>query len=420
MKDPFEKIIGYEDIKKELRIISDMMNHPEVYKKMGASMERGLLLYGKPGTGKTTMANCLINSTKRSCFTCRKKNTDGEFVEKIVQIFEEAKKNAPSIIFLDDVDKFTDKPEGYESPEEFVTIQRCMDELADSDVFVIATANNYDRLPDSLLRPGRLGKGIKVRIPRKDETAEIIKFYLDQVNTSKDLDPVSIAMMLEDESCAVLGDVVRAAAVKSAYNRQDCITMDNIVDACLDLVFDAKEFKHPYSDETIRRTAYHEAGHALAAELLDPGSVSIASVRASGGPRLGFVRYSRKNREEITFDYHVNMLKTSLAGKAATEIVFGESDTGANSDLHHAFDMAEDVVDNYCSYGFHNWIQDRDSDGSAENRNRAMAIIMETYYMDVKKLLIQNRQKLDVIAAELMRRTTLIHKDIGIIMKTPA
>ncbi len=420
MKDPFEKIVGYEDIKKELRIVSDMMNHPDIYQKMGASMEKGLLLYGRPGTGKTTMANCLINSTKRRCFTCRKKSTDGEFVNRIVQTFEEAKKNAPSIIFLDDVDKFTDKPEEYESPEEFVAIQTCMDELADCDVFVIATANNYKRLPDSLLRPGRLGNGIKVRIPRKDETAEIIKFYLNQANTSKDLDPVSIAMMLEDESCAVLSDVIRASAVKAAFNRQKYITMDNIVDACLDLVFNSTEFKQPYTEETIRRTAYHEAGHTLAAELLDPGSVSIASVRPSGGSSLGFVRYSRKNQEEITFDYHVNMLKTSLAGKAATEIVFGESDTGANSDLHHAFDMAEDVVDNYCSYGFHNWIQDRDSDGASENRNRAMAIIMETYYMDVKKLLIQNRQKLDLIAAELMKKTTLIHEDIRNIMRTAA
>ncbi len=417
MKDPFERIIGYEDVKKQLKIISDMMNNPEEYKKMGASMVNGVLLYGDPGTGKTTMAKCLIDSTERKCFTCRKKSTDGEFVEKIVQTFEEAKENAPAIVFLDDVDKFTDKPEEYESPEELVAIQTCMDELEGSDVFVIATANNFERLPDSLLRPGRLGEGIWVRTPIKEEREQIIKFYLEKTNASKDLDPVSIAMMLEDETCAILEDVIRAAAVKAAYNRQNCVSMENIVDACLDLVFHAGFMDRPYSEATIRMAAYHEAGHALAAELLDPGSVSIASVRPTSGTNIGFVRYCRKARVENTIDDHVNMIKTSLAGKAATEIVYGESDTGANSDLHHAFDLAEDLVDNYCSYGFHNWIQDRDSESSAENRNRTMAILMETYYMDVKKLLIQNRQMLDRIASELMARTTLIHEDIRKIMK---
>lgn len=416
MGDMFSNIVGYEDVKKELRIISDMMNNPEVYRKMGASMEKGLILHGRPGTGKTTMARSLIDSTDRKCFTCRKKASDGEFVEKIVQTFEEAKKNAPSIVFLDDLDKFSDKSEECEAPEEFVTVQTCMDELTGHDVFVIATANNPRRLPDSLLRPGRLGKNIRVRLPRKAETAEIIKFYLDKANTSNDLDHVSIAMMLEEESCAVLEDVIRVSAVKSAYNRQDCITMDNIVDACLDLVFQAPEFDKPYSEDTLRRTAYHEAGHALVSELLDPGSISIATIRPSGSNTLGFVRYSRKSKEEVTFDYRINMLKTSLAGKAATEIVYGEPDVGVNGDLHNAFDNANHLVDNFSAYGFHNWLQDADSAYASENRNRTMAMIMDENYMAVKKLIIENRQKLDRIAEELMKKTTLIHADIQGIM----
>ncbi len=420
MKDHFERIIGYEDVKRELRMISDMLNHPDIYADMGAGAEKGLFLYGEPGTGKTTMAECLIGSIDRKCFTCRKKSSDGAFVDQLVKTFEDAKTNAPSIVFLDDIDKFSDKPEECEAPEEFVTVQTCLDELAGSDVFVIATANNARRLPDSLLRPGRLGKRIKVRNPRKEETAQIIKFYLDKAKTSDDLDPVSIAMMLEDESCAVLEDVIRVSAVKSAYNRQECITMDNIVDACLDIVFDATEFKKSYSDETLRMIAYHEGGHALVSELLDPGSVSIASIRPSGSSKLGFVRYSRKSCEEYTFDYHVNMLRTSLAGKAATEIVFGEPDTGVNGDLHNAFDTAERLVDNCSVYGFQNWIQDRNEDFSGENRNRAMALVMEINYAAVKKMLVQNRAKLDRIAEELMKKTTLTHADMTAIMNEAA
>ena len=419
MKDYYERIIGYEDVKRELRMISDMLNHPEIYENMGASIEKGLILHGRPGTGKTTMANCLIESVDRKCFICRKKSSDGAFVDTIVKTFEEAKANAPSVVFLDDIDKFSEKSEDCEAPEELVTVQTCLDELTAGNVFVIATANNARRLPDSLLRPGRLGKNIKVRNPRKEEAAQIIKFYLDKVNADDKLDPVSIAMMLENESCAVLEDVIRASAVKSAYKRQLCITMENIVDACLDLVFEASEFNKSYSEKTLKMTAYHEGGHALVSELLEPGSVSIASIRPSGTRKLGFVRYSRKSQEEKTFDDIENTLKTSLAGKATTEIVFGEADNGANGDLHNAFDISEEIVDNYCSYGFQNWIQDGNVSFSAENRNRSMAMVMEINYLAVKKLIIQNREKLDRIAEALMEKTTLTHVDIMAIMNEP-
>lgn len=414
MCDFMEKIIGYEDVKSELSIIKDMLVNPDVYDNMGASMMKGLLLHGRPGTGKTTMANCLIKASGWKSYVCRKKSPDGSFVEEIVKVFEEAKKNTPSIVFLDDLDKFSDSDS--EEAEEFVTVQTCIDETAGKDVFVLATANKPRRLPDSLLRPGRLGKLIRVRNPRKDETVEIIRFYLDKAKVSKDLDMNSIAMMLQGESCAILEDVIRTAAVKAAFSRQDCITMNNIVDACLDLVFEASDLKKQYSDDTLRRTAYHEGGHAIVSELLDPGSVSIVSIRPTNSSTLGFVRYCRKEDEEIAFEYLENMLKTSLAGKAATEIVYGEPDIGANRDLHNAFDCAEKIADDFCSFGFQNWIQDNDTAVSAENRNRAMAMIMERNYMEVKRILARNRDLLDRIAEELLEKTTLVHADVERIM----
>ena len=105
MQEAFKEIIGYEDIKKELYIISDMLNNPEIYRKMGATLYKGIILEGPPGTGKTTMANCLVRAAERTCFTCRKKTSDGKFLEDIVKIFEEARKSAPSIVLLDDMDK---------------------------------------------------------------------------------------------------------------------------------------------------------------------------------------------------------------------------------------------------------------------------------------------------------------------------
>ena len=106
------------------------------------------------------------------------------------------------------------------------------------------------------------------------------------------------------------------------------------------------------------------------------------------------------------------MIKTSLAGRAVTELVYGEVDDGANSDLHNAFDNAKGLVDNLCAYGFQNWIEDRDNDYSAENRNRTMAMILERNYIEAKKIIVENRQLLEKIVDELLAKTTLIHADI--------
>ncbi len=412
MKDCFEEIIGYEDIKKELRIISDILNNPEVYKKMGAGLNNGLMLIGEPGTGKTTMANCLIKASGRKAYVCRKKASDGKFVKQIVDLFDMAKINAPSIVLLDDLDKFSDEDEDYDA-EELVAVQSCIDEVKDSDVFVVATVNNQLKIPYSLMRPGRLGKKLMVRMPKDREAEEIVKHYLDKTNISSDLDEVSIARMLTDESCATLESVISCAAEKAAYGRQEEVTMENIIEACLDLVFEAPKSSKRLSERAMRKIAYHEAAHAVVAEILDPGSVSIASIRETEGGDYGFVRYQRSEElDGLSAKYYEDRIKISLAGKAATELVFGETDLGANNDIHNAFDRARCLVDNYCMYGFQNWIEDRNTEVSAGNRNRAMAMVVERNYLEVKRLLVEHRELLDKMASELMKKTTLIYSDI--------
>ena len=184
---------------------------------MGSGINEGLLLYGKPGTGKTTLANCFINSVNRKAFVCRKKASDGEFVKEIADTFEKAIENAPSIVLLDDLDKFSDTDEGNKGdPEEFVTIQSCIDEVKGKDVFVLATANNIRKIPESLKRAGRLGKKILVRLPEKNETEMIVKHYLGKLNNCEDLDEESIARMLVGESCAALENVINGAGMKAA------------------------------------------------------------------------------------------------------------------------------------------------------------------------------------------------------------
>lgn len=417
MGDCFDEIVGYEDIKKELRVIADMLKNPDIYKSMGANFNNGLLLVGKPGTGKTTMANCFVNASGRRSYVLRKKASDGTFVKQISDLFESAKSNAPSIVLLDDLDKFSDEDEECDA-EEFVTVQACIDDIKDSGVFVVATVNKLNKIPESLRRPGRLGNKINVRVPYVEESEAIIKHYLAKTNKCADLDVVSIARMLNNETCATLENVISNAAVKAAYNRQEKVTMENIIDACLNLVFKAPESCKNLSEETVRKIAYHEAAHAIVSEILDPKSVSIVSIRKTYGGDYGFVRILRsEEKDDMDSSYYESRIMISLAGKAATELVFGETDLGANNDIHNAFDRACRIVDNYCTYGFQNWIEDGVHSFSGENRNRAMAMVIERNYLEVKRLLVKNKGLLDLMAEELVKKTTLVYGDIGQIMK---
>ncbi|SFG54781.1 AAA family ATPase [Oribacterium sp. WCC10] len=417
MKDYFDEIVGYEDIKRELRLISDMLNNPDIYEKLGAGINEGMILCGKPGTGKTTMAECLIKSLNRTVFVCRKKASDGKFVKTITDTFEEAKRNVPSVILLDDMDKFSDQydPECESAidAEELVTVQSCIDEIKGMDIFVIATVNNIRKIPDSLIRPGRLGKLIRVRKPKYEEIIDIIKHYLAKKALTNGIDEIDIARMLIGESCATMESVINSAAMKAAFNRQNNIEMHNIIDACLDVIFEAPEKSALLSENTRKKIAYHEAGHAVISEVLDPGSVSIISIRETNDGNYGFVRYYRSDeKEDFSLEYNENILKSSLGGRAATELIYGETDMGSNSDLHNAFSNARCLVDNNCIYGFQNWIEDMNPDFVAENRNRAMAILMEKNYMEAKRILANNRDLLEKLKDELLAKTTLVYSDI--------
>ena len=202
-------------------------------------------------------------------------------------------------MLLDDLDKFSDQDEGCDA-EEFVVVQSCIDEIKGSDVFVIATVNNIKKLPFSLLRAGRLGKRLKVRLPKKDETTVIVKHYITKLNMFDELDEESIARMLIEEPCARIESVINNAAIKASYNRQKKVSMQNIIDSCLDMIFGAPESSDPLPNDIMRKIAYHESGHALISELLDPGSVSIMSIRKTNDGDYGFVRYYRPEEKDNT------------------------------------------------------------------------------------------------------------------------
>ncbi len=184
----FDKIIGYEAIKMELRRFCDVLRNPGRYEKLGVNMPSGILLSGEPGLGKTLMAKCFITESGCRVFTLRKEKPNGDFVNEIQNTFEKARAEAPSIVFLDDMDKYANEDNLHRDAEEYVAVQSCIDESKDCRVFVLATVNDRYCLPDSLLRPGRFDKVIEVEAPKGQDAQSIIEHFLGTKETMGDVD----------------------------------------------------------------------------------------------------------------------------------------------------------------------------------------------------------------------------------------
>lgn len=409
----FDKIIGYADIKKELNKLCDIMVNPEKYKKLGVTTPMGLLLSGDPGVGKTLMANCFIKASGRAAFTIRKSKSDGDFVKEIKSVFSQAAKEQPCIVFLDDMDKFANGDERHRNADEYVTVQTCIDELKGKDVFVIATVNEQRSLPDSLLRAGRFDKVIEVEAPTGKEAEEIISYYLKKKKNVADMDIKLIADILDGASCAVLETVVNEAGILAGFSGKDSIDMDDMIKACMRIVFNAPESEKDEPYEKTLKIAYHEAGHAVVAEMLEECSAVIVSVQRHDGSYGGVVKTRNDDGGSPTLKHIENQICVSLGGRAATEIVYGECDIGAAKDIDKACRLAEGLANVYCTDGFDKkGLRCDTSDALCQRTESHVHDELGRYYSAVKKILVDNRSFLDRLAHTLAERKTLTYKDI--------
>lgn len=415
--EKFKSIIGYKAIKLELSRILDQLVSPEKYAALGVTEPHGLLLHGVPGVGKSTMAQCMVEACGRTAFVCRKDKSNGDFVDEIVRIFDEAAEAAPSVVLLDDLDKFANEDERHCDSEEFVTAQACIDKVKDQRVFVVATANNMRKLPGSLTRPGRFDHVLKIESPEGEDAEDIVAFYLSKKTYVADMDVKRIARLLEGKSCAQLETVVNQAGAYAAFDGRKQVEMKDMIKAILRIIFEAPEsFSQDLS--TLPLTACHEAGHALVAELLQPDSVNLVTVLNHDSYAAGIISL---HRDEGYF-HHKKMMENRvmclLAGKAAIEICYGTVDPGANEDLKRAFDIVHRFVDDYCSYGFGQFVFDANSSNEVlDRRDSRVAAEMEHYYAQTKRLIIDNRAKLDKLTSRLIEEKTLMGDQVQEIIK---
>lgn len=407
-RNAFESIIGYAEVKLELMRLLDQLKNPEKYASLGVTESHGLLLHGVPGVGKSTFAMEFLKASGRKTFICRKDKTNGDFVEGIVQTFDRAAEAAPAVILLDDLDKFANGGRHRRDTDEFVTVQTCIDRVKDKHVFVVATANDIEKLPESLTRAGRFDNVLKLECPRGKDAQEIVAHYLSKKAFVADMDVRRIGRLLDGKSCAELETVVNQAGIYAAFDGRQQVEMKDMIKAILRVIFGSPESLRE-DLQTLPLIACHEAGHALAAELLEPNSVDLITVLNHDSYAAGVTAISR---DECYFHSHEMMERRVmylLAGKAATELCYGVVDPGVGSDMRRAFSIVRRFVDDYCAFGFDQYIYSNDSsDGVRERRDTRVAAELERYYAQVKKLLIAHKDKLVALTDRLVKEKTLL------------
>lgn len=416
MKRHFEGIVGYQEIIDELVIIIDSLRNRSSYEKMGANVDNAVLIFGEPGSGKTALASSFMKATGRCSFVCRKNTTGGSFIDEIIDAFSDAIKYAPSVILLDDLDNYSDNDDR-ELAEEYTIIQSLMEQVRDKDVFVVATATDIRKMPDSLLAPERLGNILETRSPNKEEARELISYYLTNSGLTFEVDMEDLVKMFLGKSCYFYKAVINKAIKNALFVRKKRIEMSDIVSAYLKVDYRAKEICPDILKHDVEKTAYHEAGHALVSELLDPGSVGLLSIYQEDDSISGAIRYCRSGRRD---DYSEldNYMKISVAGKAAVDLVYGEPLCGNYVDLRNAYNRASDMIEELCFCGFRDWISSEYGGPNDVNKDTIIATIINKNYQDAKKIIAGNRPLLDALASELMEKTVLISSDIQNIFRT--
>lgn len=352
----FKDVAGLEEIKEELQETIDFINNSSKYRKMGAKIPKGILFYGPPGTGKTLLAKAVSGETN-SIFLYA---SGSEFVEKYVGVgakrvrtlFEKAKRDAPSIIFIDEIDAIGSKRNLESNNEKDQTLNQLLVEMdgfnTDETVVIIAATNRLDLLDEALLRPGRFDRHIFVGNPNMKAREQILHVHTKNKPLDKLVNILDIAKKTHGLSGAELANIANEAAIIAVRNNNNRIGIKDF-DAAIERVLAGLEVKNPTVLFKEKKTvSIHEAGHALVSKILKTDMVQKISI-IPRGQALGYVlKFPDEDRYLLTEQELKNKIAALLAGRAAEQLVFNEITTGAKDDLDKATGIAKEMV---CSYG---------------------------------------------------------------------
>lgn len=428
-KVTFEDIAGLEEEKAELVEIVDFLKNPESFHKMGARVPRGVLLCGKPGTGKTLIAKAIAGEAKVPFISM----SGSEFIEmfaglgasRVRKLFEKAKKIAPCIIFIDEIDAIGSRRtsnSGAES-ENNQTLNQLLVEMdgfeSDENIIVLAATNRPEMLDKALLRPGRFDRQIMIATPDQKGREDILKIHSKEKNFSEEVSLKSLAEDTAGFTGAELENVLNEAAIIATVAKHEKITQKDIEDAIKKVTMGLEKHNRTISEKDKKLTAYHEAGHAVVSRFLETQNTVKEVSIIPRGVAGGYTMY-RTNEDKfyISKTEMEEKLVSLLGGRAAEKLVLNDISTGASNDLEVATKIAKDMV---TVYGMSETLGPISLKSLEENQadiflygqkmedviGAEIKILMDTAYERAQKILKEHREVLDRIAQTLLEKEVI-------------
>ena len=444
-KVTFKDVAGNESAKQDLTEIVDFLKNPKKYEKLGAKIPRGVLLAGDPGTGKTLMARAVAGEADVPFFSI----SGSEFAEMFVgvgasrvrDLFSKAKKNAPSIIFIDEIDAVAHKRDakGGAGREDEQTLNQILVEMDgfdnDSGVIVMAATNRVDMLDKALLRPGRFDRHVNVTLPERKDRLEILKVHFKGKPVEEDVDLESLAKKTAGSSGADLANIANEAAIGAAREGHKAISNKDVVEAFERVAIGPARKSKVMNEKEKKITAYHEAGHAIVGHVL-PDSDPVHKVTIIPRGNTGGVTWflppedrSYKNIYELK-----DILARAMGGRMAEKLIFGKDavTTGASSDLKNVAQLAKSMIlEEGMGEGTRNLVFPSEATGyytittdkpysekTAELIDAEIKKLSDEAAKRAEEVLKANKAVLDKLAEELLQHETLEEAELEPILKS--
>jgi cell division protease FtsH len=421
----WDDVAGVEEVRRELMEVVDFLRDPKRFERLGAKTPKGLLLYGPPGTGKTLLAKAVAHESGASFYSA----SASSFVEmfaglgaaRIRKLFTEARKNAPAIVFIDELDAVGAQRTGGFNREQDQTLNQLLVELdgfeGAQQVVVMGASNRIQDLDQALLRPGRFDRQMLVSPPDLKGRIAILEVHTRGKPLGVGVDLGQVARQTSGLTGAELANICNEAAI-FAGRRDDAFLTQTDFDAALERVVAGLQQKKVLTEKERRILSYHEGGHAVMAHLMGAAMELQKVTIVSRGDALGYAFYlPEEDRYLHTKEELIDRMIVALAGRAAEEVVFGRVTNGAANDLEKVTDLARSMV---FEWGMAEGVSSRTlradnyalSEETKRLRDSEQARLTDGAYTEAVRLLLKHRGSLDRVAAALLEKETLVRDEV--------